>query len=370
MKKRIVESILFILTVGLLAGGCGKKNTEELPKETSERTEAVEMESETETEMEVVETHEGQAKSYLTGQWIDEELAGMRPVAVMTENTEITQPQYGLGKADVYYECPMEGGLTRMMVLYQDYSDMERIGNVRSCRNYFVYYAKEFDALYFHSGKSHFAEQLLLSDFIDNVDGTTGKGGAYYYRTSDRRAPHNLYTSTEDIQKAIETYGYRDTLEEDYTGHYQFAEDGEKIKRKDGEDALKVEVYYPVNHPWFEFNEEDGLYYRYQYGGKQVDALTNNQLAVSNIILQDCDVTLWEESTGYLYVDYMSGGTGKFITNGKCIDITWTKESETAPTRYFDSDGNEITLNQGKTWIEIVQSKYKDRHVISGKETN
>lgn len=367
MKKRTIESILLVMAVIVMAGGCGKKKQETVPSEVSEAEEVAEPETETEL---VVETHEGQAKSYLTGQWIDQELAKKRPVAVMTENTEITQPQYGLGKADVYYECPMEGGLTRMMVLYQDYSGMDRIGNLRSCRNYFVYYAKEFDALYFHSGKSHFAKDLLLSDFIDNVDGTTGKGGAYYYRTSDRRMPHNLYTSTKNIQEAIEAFGYREELAEDYTGHYRFAEDDRTESPAGGIDADKVEVYFPVNHPWFEYNEKDGLYYRYQYNDKQIDALTGEQLAVSNIILQDCDVSLWEESTGYLYVNYMSGGTGKFITHGKCIDITWKKDSEAAPTKYFDAAGNEITLNQGKTWVEIVDNRHKDRHVISGKDTN
>jgi hypothetical protein len=41
--------------------------------------------------------------------------------------------------------------------------------------------------------------------------------------------------------------------------------------------------------------------------------------------------------------------------------VTWTKENEDSPARYFDEAGNEITLNQGKTWVCIARNNYKDR---------
>ncbi len=62
----------------------------------------------------------------------------------------------------------------------------------------------------------------------------------------------------------------------------------------------------------------------------------------------------------------MGSGTGKYITNGKCIDITWTRESESGKTRYYDTDGNEIVLNQGVTWVEIAQDTYAGNITISG----
>lgn len=313
------------------------------------------------------ETHEGMSKSLLTGEWIDQELAVLRPVAIMTENTKSAIPQYGLEQADIIYECPVEGGITRLMAIYQDYSGMDKIGNVRSCRNYYVYFAKEFDAVYMHCGESHFAKTLLNSGFIDNVDGITGKAESYYYRDNSKKAPHNLYTSSTRIANAISGYGFRNTVDSDYEGHYQFAADGTKAALTNSIDAYKINMYYTNNKPWFEYNEADGLYYRFQFGAKQVDGNTGNQLAVTNIIIQNCDWYLWEESTGYLYVDYMSGGTGKYITNGKCIDITWKRDSESGPTRYYDGNGKEIVLNQGKTWVEIVQDTYAKQNTVSGK---
>ena len=96
---------------------------------------------------------------------------------------------------------------------------------------------------------------------------------------------------------------------------------------------------------------------------QQIDYLTGNALTYDNIILQYCD---WEpfDENGYLNIDVLSGGSGKYITKGKAIDVTWKKDvintedrfanENFGVTHYYDADGNEITLNQGKTWVCIV----------------
>ncbi len=45
---------------------------------------------------------------------------------------------------------------------------------------------------------------------------------------------------------------------------------------------------------------------------------------------------------------------GYYITNGKAIPITWSKEDELSPTKYYDMDGKEITLNTGRTYVALV----------------
>ena len=162
------------------------------------------------------------------------------------------------------------------------------MGNVRSCRLYYVYFAKEFQAVYFHAGESKYALDVLNSSFIDNVDGITGKGGAFYYRDNSRRAPHNLYTTGENLASAMKTYGYDTKLPENYTSHYRFAAEDSPNLLEQGETAKKVSLYYVDAKPWFVYNETDGLYYRYEFGDKQIDGSTGEQLAVKNIILQNC----------------------------------------------------------------------------------
>lgn len=369
MKKRCLTGFGMILVAGLLMTGCGNSKEQDTQNiavtETESVTEEVkETEITTQAPTEEVDNHEGMAKSLLTGEWISEELAGKRPVAIMTENTKVTLPQYGISNADIIYECPVEGGITRLLACYQDYSNMEVIGNVRSSRNYYIYLAKELNAIYVHAGGSKYAYELLDAGIIDHLDGVTGTDSAAFYRDNSRKAPHNLYTTSDKLISGIENRGISTELDSDYAGgHFKFAEDNAPVTLVNGTDAAVVSLYYVNPKPWFEYNTEDGLYYRYEFGSAQVDGSNNKQLAVKNIIIQYHDVSVLDKN-GYLEIDLVGSGTGKYITNGKSIDITWKKDSNNSITRYYDQDGNEITLNQGKTWIAVSDEANANKNVI------
>lgn len=347
MKKRLSIVLCMTLMATSLLAGCKKK--EEAPEPTETVSEA---EPETETET----GKDGMARSYLTGEWIDKDLAKKKPVAIMIGNTNDALPQYGLSQADVLYEAPAEGGITRLMPIFQDYSGLDKIGSVRSCRHYYAYYAMEFDAIYIHYGQAIYATELLESGKVEDLNGLEGAiDSATFYRDKSRKAPHNAFVSTDGIDAGIELKGYDTELPSDYEGHYQFNEDGEKeIELTDGADAAVVQPGYYVNNPWFVYNSEDGLYYRFQYKKEHMDENTGTQLAFKNILLQYCDYTKLDDAHGYLDVESTGEGTGKYITNGKVIDVTWKKASENEPTRYYDASGNEITLNQGKTMVCVL----------------
>jgi len=281
----------------------------------------------------------------------------------MLNNIVNAVPQAGIANADIVYEAPVEGSMTRLMGIFEDYRDLEKIGSVRSCRNYYVYYAREFDSIYLHFGQAVYALPLLEDDDFHNLSGLDGIGSTVYYRTTDRVAPHNAYASAEGIAAGIEIMGYRTDYIEDYTGHYNFADDNALVELE-GEAATLVKPGYTVNKPWFEYDEETRLYSRFQYEEEQIDELTEEQLTYTNIIFQ---YSQWEnfDENGYLNIDTSSGGSGKYITGGVAIDITWSKESEYGVTRYYNSAGEEITLNQGKTWICIIQDSYVDNIEIT-----
>lgn len=372
MKRKILVLCMAVSMTALLFG-CGKKKEE--PEETPVVEEEKEEQEEEQKEEPVEETEaapEGMARSYLTGEWIDEKIAAQRPYAVMIGNTVDALPQYGISSADVIYEVPVEASYTRLMAIFQDITGLEKIGSVRSCRHYFIYFAKEFDAIYTHYGQAVYAEPILEQDDVNNINGMDSSvEGITFYRDENRKAPHNAFTSEEGLRAGTEKKGYRTEYADTYQGHYQFAEDDAPVELKDGQDALVVSPGYFVNKSWFVYNEETGLYDRYEFKKEQIDAATEEQLHTKNILVQYCD---WEfkDENGYLDIRTIpsgKAGEGKYITNGKMIDVTWTKEDENSPARYFDADGNEITINQGKTWVCIVRNDYKDRfHVYQTQE--
>ena len=72
---------------------------------------------------------ETQVKSYLTGENVPESIGRRRPVAVMMGNNSVGAPQSGIGHAGVVYEAPVEGNITRLMGILEDYDELERIGS-------------------------------------------------------------------------------------------------------------------------------------------------------------------------------------------------------------------------------------------------
>ncbi len=377
MKNKILAALL-CTTMGLGMIGCGSEATEEV-QETVETEETVEVETETETETETEEAPEGMAMNPLTGEWIDEDLASQRPFALMVPNDSAAYPHYGVSQADIIYEASCRGdhGFTRCMYIWQDYSGMSRIGNTRSARTYYAIWSKEYDALFAHYGQSPFANPTLNTmDDMDALGIDVGDNSSpaldsiMFFRSSDKSAPHNAYTSSDGIQAAIEKYDYRTELSEGYESHFNFASSGEEVELEDGIAATTVEPGYTTLSARFEYNEDDGLYYRYTWGSADTDGLTGDQLAVKNIFIQIVDYSYYTtddpqfaglasnasywNGQQYLNIDTMGGGTGYYITNGKAIEVTWTKDAEDEATKFFDENGDEITVNQGKTWFCIV----------------
>lgn len=318
------------------------------------------------TETQTEDPNAGKVQSKLTGEYISANKANKRPVALMYNNIIDAIPHSGLYNADICYEAPVEGGITRIMGIFENYESIKKMGSVRSCRIYYCSFANEWDAIYGHFGQSKYALEYLKSGDIDTVSSLTGE--KYYFRTSDRVAPHNCFTSGANLKKAIKELKYRAEYKKNYQGHFEFADTENKIDLTSGKTAKKVEIGYQINNPYFVYNQKDGQYYRYQYGDKHIDDQNNKQLHCSNIIIQFVNATLYPDNKS-LNMTLSGKGSGWYITNGKAEKITWQKEKQrSGQTKYLDENGEEIKLNTGKTWICMVQNEYSKNVKISAKK--
>lgn len=95
---------------------------------------------------------EGMVRSRLTNEWVDADVAATRPIAVMIPNEAAAIPQYSLSAASILYEANVENRMTRMMAVYEGWEDLDKIGNIRSLRDYYAYWAFEWDAFLVHFG--------------------------------------------------------------------------------------------------------------------------------------------------------------------------------------------------------------------------
>lgn len=310
--------------------------------------------------------------SVLTGEPIDPVLAEQRPIAVMYPIDRAAQPQYGLSNVDVFYEILEEGGMSRQMGIIQDWQNLDRIGNIRSTRAYFVQEALEWDPIIVHyGGPINYTKEILTREDVDNINGTGGvlgsDYGAFYRIPAGSISEHTAYTDSDHLNSAIDLAGFSRTHREEYYNkkHFTFAKDDSLNTLEQYSDSvtateLSMAGAYPVTESGLTYNPDDQLYYKTLYHEPQCDGETGEQMTFTNVLIQRA-VTR-SRVPGSLYLRVLiedDDEDGFFLTNGRMIHVTWQKQlgHSYQPTTFYDDDGNEITLNPGKTMIFIITEK-------------
>lgn len=327
------------------------------------------------TEREVVD---GKMQSYLTGEWKDADVVTRRNMAVMIPNNKPALPQYGLSQASVIYEAPVEGRITRLMGIFEDYDDLDRIGPIRSSRDYYVYEAMAYDSIYVNWGLAiPFVADIINSDRIDNVSQAVSGIDVASPEAFDRVSRPGYateftgYLFIDGYNDAVERLGYETEYREDrFEQAFTFAADNSTAADYEGyPEATKIypggtesnKGGYGDAKPCFEYNEKDGLYYRSQYGGPQIDEMNGEQLAVSNVVFKICHGEVREPAEkDYLAFRVHGEGEAYVFTNGKVIKGTWKRNSDYEPNMFYDENGEEIIFNQGKTWICNIWLEYSE----------
>ena len=345
-------SMLLALSACTFGGGETVSNAEEQPAETSAEASSTGLEG---------------YRNPLTGEETETDISRNCPVGVMLNNVKEALPQSGNSKADMYYEVPEEGGITRILALFQDVTNVGQIGTVRSTRPYFVRLAVGQDALLTHCGGSNQAYVIIKkymrkADFNDIDCLNHGTNCAYsYFKRSEARLnagfaiENTMYIHSDNIQEYLSknTDTIRTTHKKDFTPSQQFIEDGTPAQ---GSSAQSIDVVMSqYKHTLFDYDESTGSYGVSEFGSPYIDEVTGEQIHVENVVVLLTDISVNEESAlGHLSVVLTGTGTGYYACGGKFIPITWEKKDVVDQQRFYDQDGNQIKFGIGKTYICIV----------------
>lgn len=358
MKK--LKLMLTLTLVTVMLAGCGGSDEEDKPSPTPVQTESptpVPEESvPTPVPEPTVDPHEGQALSKLTGEYISEKKAKRRPYAMMINNIEYAARfQSGVSQAAILYEAKVEGGITRLMAIFEDVSKLKKIGSARSARHYYVSVADEYDAIYVHFGHTKFATAKIAKLGVDNISGLSGIGDKVFYRDKSISAPHNAFTSAEGLDAGRKALKYRKNYKENFEGHFKFYETDTDLESD--KIANKVTVKFSgYAAPYFKYNAGEKVYYRYQYGKEHMDVAAKKQLSFKNLIIQkvDDEPIVPGHRKDYRTINFENAtGKGWYITNGKAIKIKWKKNESKGFMKYYYEDGTELVINPGKTYVAL-----------------
>ena len=133
------------------------------------------------------------------------------PVAVMIENSAAGRPQYGLQVANIVYEAPVEGSITRFMAIFNDVIPT-RVEPVRSARIYYIKMQQPYDCAFVHYGGPSdpgFQSYIYDEDAAHlkiRVDGIKGRWSSYFVRDNQRAKSHDAIC---DLTKVVALYDYQ-----------------------------------------------------------------------------------------------------------------------------------------------------------------
>lgn len=368
MKK--ILSLLLVLAMACGLAGCGEAAPE--PAEESVKPVAEELESPVVADASVEPAPPVEEEPFnwsyinpLTGETTEEDISQNRPIAVMLNNIKQALPQSGNSQADVLYEVPEEGGITRIMALYQDVTDVGTLGSIRSTRPYYVRLAVAADSILVHAGGSGAAYNLIKDymykygmvdlDYLSKGTRTAN----IFYRDSGRlsagyASEHTLFTNSDSIQQYLEEHADEIRLEhwEDYEFVHHFVEDATPIN---GQPAASLNVSFSgYKSTSFDYDTEAGVYKVSEFGSAYMDGTSGDQVSVENVIVILTDIEPLNDAKNHVAVYLTGTGYGYFACNGQYQKIIWQKEKAKNTYQFYDEEGNVVDLGIGKSFVCIV----------------
>lgn len=345
-KSKLLICICILISIIFLVEGCTKKappvTTSTASTSSSTKTP---LQQSTPVEISPPVVTEQKYFSPYTGEEVTKENLDNIAVLAIVENSTDARPQSGLNAADIVYETMAEGGIPRLIALFQKDSS-EKIGPIRSARPYFLTISKEYNLPLAHCGGSAEAMATIKSENLMSMDEMANS--STYLRDKERKAPHNLYTSTDKLRALIKTKNFvkEPTVKLKFDKTYW---DSDKFSPATNI-VLKMNKYYNTNYTY-----KDGVYLKSMDGKSSNNKEDQQPLAFKNIVIQ---LTTIKTQADKLHLDIalIGQGDGYAISNGKFVKMHWSKKDATSQTLLMDESGNDLPLNPGKTWWNIVDT--------------
>ncbi len=303
----------------------------------------------------------------LTGETVPSwEVVMRRPLAVKVENDPKARPQSGIIDADLVFEELVEGGVTRFICIYLS-KEPQVIGPTRSARPSDIDITYFLNPLLICSGGAREVMSMIRASGMKYIE----EDDTHFWRDRSRRAPHNLYTSSELLRRYLAETGddYHGLLESGlvFTATGEGGDSGEETSGGEGEGgsvmvstATTIEIPYkaPACVASYQYDAASDTYLHSISGAPHNDLTTGKRVAPRNVIVQFVTTSRSgiRDVTGSETPNMQVIGSGKCLvfSGGEVHHGTWKKANRSSPTLFLDEKGNLIPLRPGQTWIHLV----------------
>ncbi len=285
---------------------------------------------------------------------LSEEQKDLRPVAIMINNINVAQGvQTGVQKADIVYETEVEGGITRLLAVYKDISTIDAVGTIRSARYPYIELALGHDAVYIHHGMDYtYAKPYLSSSGVAAIN----IGSPYAYREKNGLASeHTLYSDSEKIVSAIEAKKFTNTTTKS-DNFANFTTGDETIVPADGGAVTATVKFSSYATSIFTYNAQTGLYTKNTKGKTNKDYKSGEAYDFKNVFVLATTISYYPDNKHRKIA--LNSGSGYYVSEGGYQAITWQKGEGSASFKFFASDGSELKVNAGNSYVCLHNKEF------------
>ena len=281
-------------------------------------------------------------------------------VACKIDNSDAARPQLGLNRTDVVFDEMVEGGLTRLVGIWQ--SDLpDAIGPVRSIRPMDPDILSAFGGIVCYSGGQAVFTNMMKNTNVFNASETSEQGNGTFSRTTSREAPHNVIVNVLKLSSDHPEIAAP-------PAQFNFAADlATATAAAKGQPVTDFSVYFPAALAKWTPSADGKQWLRTQDGKVHTDAADGSQLHATNVVVMQVDVdhSFKDPRYGNVPKDVVIGiGKAYIFTAGKMVEAVWTKPSRQTSISLALADGTPVTLAPGNTWVEL-QPKTEGKIAIS-----
>lgn len=269
-------------------------------------------------------------------------------VAVKIDDTGNGRPQRNIDQADVVYIEQVEGGLTRLLAVYN--STLPTVEAVRSTRAADPEILAQYGPIaYVTSGGAPNPISILRRSPLKTSIGDYG--GVGISRDPNRSAPYNEVANLATVAKALKAPRARDV-------GFRWGASTAGVKGTPAATDIRTVVGgTPVE---FRYIARTHLYVRYIDGVAQKTA-AGKYIATPNVIVQFCRVVPYlkdRDVLGNPNAFTYTVGTGKIAVfrDGHRVNGTWSRAKATAPTSFRSAAGAAIPLRPGGVWVVLAKN--------------
>ena len=273
-----------------------------------------------------------------------------RPVlTVKIENSVDARPQAGLAGADLVVEELVEGGITRFAAMFQ--SRVPRsVGPVRSVRNVDASIAGPTRGLLAYSGGAGHVLGIVGRAPLRQL--APGQAGSAYYRSSARRAPHNLYADARKL------YGHARGRHRTPKAYLPFAPNTATAATTAGKRARVLNLRFSTSEqPTWTYDGTRHHWMRSE-GSRPARAASGARLVARNVIVlrvRTRDAGYRDPAGNFVPETVLKGsGPALIATGGRVVHATWHKKGRDRVLRFTGPRGRVLKVAPGRTWLELV----------------